>query len=781
MKRFVTTAGIAVDWMESEHEFTFIAANYRMNIIKQGFRFGYTLAGGKTEIPMHVQSGIRYGRGGAGTDPVRLGQADVCMLLRAGEEGAVFLVRNMYGDEAGIELAFHASYVQMKIIPRDEGQWRIEARTGGMSPVYGLGDYGSQVNTAASEEPPARGKLDIPARDSANLLGFRRNDLVNQGTNMRFISNFTIFPAHRFAQVLFEEGSKQVAFTGTENKLGAAGVRQVSGLYYFFGPPRDIYSVYKQVRERHGYVDKKPKYTMFRVGWEAYGALGWNTYQSAVVEAVGEYLEHGYELAWAVVGSGFWKGDRKGRYEGTTTSFNIWDSEPEEERLDGLPNPRFPDVEGMKRFFRERGILLVLGLRNHLKAPERDGGFHHPLYNGGYFEEGLAKGYFLCREAGQPVRITNAQFPAGTVYVLDSRNPQAVSWFTELAASWGVSGFKEDAMIYTKHYADGNWNKLNESLMDRGYLVIARNSAYSVPADAIRINDTYYGTGGAYHFDQDRVPINLLNIAASGASNVYPDITGGTPKEDPRTPGYQAYFVRNAVLNAVAPAMSMGRRPWEMNNPLYEGWVKKAADWHNRYAPYIYSAVLAGYYSGFPAALTPLPLAFPEDANTYELASRFRRQYQWMLGPSMLAAPLYGNDFTDADSRDVYLPAGDWIDLETGARFSGPVTLKDYPMPMGKIPIFIGGEGVVVFESPGEHDQYMVEVYPLASPGTVYHYYHVDGKACSRIRLDVENWHDRDIRIIRLDTHEQVPAALQPLTGSYRFSYTPGCDYVISP
>lgn len=222
---------------------------------------------------------------------------------------------------------------------------------------------------------------------------------------------------------------------------------------------------------------------------------------------------------------------------------------------DGLPNPRFPDVDGLLSFFEQKGIELILGLCNHFKAPKSDGGYSQILYNGPYLEEALAKGYLLKQADGQLVKITNDQFPSGTVYMLDSRNPKALSWFVSKANTWKVKGFKEDAMIYTKHYADGNWNKLNEALTERNYYVIVRNSAYSVPGDLIRINDTYYGMGDSYHFDQDRVPINLLNIAASGASNLYPDITGGTPKTDPSLPSYQNYFVRNASGYAIPKVM----------------------------------------------------------------------------------------------------------------------------------------------------------------------------------------------------------------------------------
>ena len=36
------------------------------------------------------------------------------------------------------------------------------------------------------------------------------------------------------------------------------------------------------------------------------------------------------------------------------------------------------------------------------------------------------------------------------------------------------------------------------------------------------------------------------------------------------------------------------------------------------------------------------------------------------------ATPLYGEDYETATTRDVYLPAGEWIDYDDGTRHTGP-------------------------------------------------------------------------------------------------------------
>ena len=60
-----------------------------------------------------------------------------------------------------------------------------------------------------------------------------------------------------------------------------------------------------------------------------------------------------------------------------------------------------------------------------------------------------------------------------------------------------------------------------------------------------------------------------------------------------------------------------------------------AAKQHHRLMPHIYSNAVKSYQTGFPYAMTPLPLVFTEDPNVYGLADTSRRMYQWMIGESL--------------------------------------------------------------------------------------------------------------------------------------------------
>jgi alpha-glucosidase (family GH31 glycosyl hydrolase) len=80
----------------------------------------------------------------------------------------------------------------------------------------------------------------------------------------------------------------------------------------------------------------------------------------------------------------------------------------------------------------------------------------------------------------------------------------------------------------------------------------------------------------------------------------------------------------------------------------------------------------------------------------------------------LLATPLYGNDYATAQTRDVYLPPGQWMDYDTGKLYQGNTTLTGLALPAAKTPLFVGGSGVVL-EKKGK--TIVARVYPHAPGG----------------------------------------------------------------
>ncbi len=741
---------------------------YRMRIVKDGFRYGFEDLRGNQVAPPHAASGLRVKPDGA-----EFADADETRLVSGGGGIAVLDVTLTNGSRVRVQVKPEHGTVRISVPDLPGASSTVDFRTGGVAPSYGLGDYGSFADGQPEQGTPCSGNVEV--RPSTELTGLVLDDLTNEGSCKRYVTNFTVFPKQRFAQVLFSDGQKRVGLTTDENRLGEAGTDRVDGLYYFVG--RDlpqVYADYRQERIRHGYVDAKPSEEFFGLGWEAYGALAWDTYQSSVTSTVQAFADHGYPLSWGVVGSGFWPGPRGDKVEGTTNSFGMWDSTAEPDRDDGLPNPRYPDPDALKRLFAQHGMKLLLGARNNFKALPEDGGNHNERYDGTFLAEALAKGYLVKDTDGTPRVATRAQFPQGASYALDASNPDAVRWFVEKLRAWGVDGWKEDTMLYDPNFhLDGNWNPLQLAMHNDGDLVMVRNAAYSVPGDILRINDTIYGTGEVYHQDPDRIPVNLLNYAASGAGNLYGDFVGGTPGPSLSDPAYQKYFVRNAQFDTMLPVLAFGKGPWELGRQDYAGSVKKLALWHEALRPYIYDAVLDGYETGFPRAVTPLPLAYPDDANTYGLVNDSTRQYEWMLGPSLLAAPVFGADFETAQSRDVYLPAGKWIDVETGAVFHGPRVLEDYAIGTDRVPAFAGGKGVLVTGTSGK---LAAQVFPVARNSS---YTVGRGGSATTIRNANTGWDPRSLRVVDSRTGRSVGYQVDQVTGALRFGIVAGHDYLL--
>ncbi|MCW3814412.1 hypothetical protein ONA91_08065 [Micromonospora sp. DR5-3] len=726
--------------------------HWSMSIDRRGFKYGFDVDGAPAAAP-HPTAGLEL----AATDG-SVCDAVAATLTAADESSVRFAVTFSNGRTADVAVAPAEHSVNLRITAGDPRTGTVRAQlAGGMSPAYGLGDLGGY-------------RTDLDAYGIKNLDYYAQNSAGT--TNQRFVSTFTVFPGRKLAQVALSNGRLAVEVDDAATLLGVNGPA-MSGLHYFFGDMPTIYQRYAEVRRSAGYHDAKPDYTLFGVGYESYGALGYNTNQRTITDSVTTYLDKGFPLSWVVTGSGFWPYG-SGSAQGTTSSFGLWGA-------------KYPDPDAYKKFFHDHGISLLLGARQSFRALPADGGTYDPALDGDGTAVGIERGYFIKDANGKPRVFRPVSFPNTAMYLIDPDNAEAVKWFVARSREWGADGYKEDHMYdaTANGYANNALvNPVNEGLNDDGALMMVRNSAFSVAGSILRINDTDYNQGPK---DRDRTVVNGLAYAASGQPNFYPDIVGGRIISDLETnTSKQRYLTRNAMMAAMSPAMSFGNEPWRMNDPVLVEATLKAAQWHAEYQPYIYSAAVTAYETGYPSTATPLPVAFPEDPQVRDLASAPTKQYEWMLGPSLLVAPLYGSDTDTAMARDVYLPAGDWMDIETGTRFSGPTTLTDYQQPFGKIPAFVGGTGILVHD-PGARDPgddvaaggVRASVYPVAAPGATLSYTASDGTTRSRITAKNTSWSADDI-VVRDSSGADVAFTTDPVTRAIQFPIKAGLDYVVS-
>jgi alpha-glucosidase (family GH31 glycosyl hydrolase) len=486
----------------------------------------------------------------------------------------------------------------------------------------------------------------------------------------------------------------------------------------------------------------KPAYEFFGVGWEAFGALAWRTEAETVTADIDHYLSLGYPLKWMVVGSGFWPlTDEKYK---ATTSFGMWGKE------------KYPDPEGFKKYFRDKGLKFFIGLRITF------------IHDGPFTKEGLKNDYFL-KENGKP-KLYRIGFPRDSVYILDAQNKEAVKWYVNLCDKWEVDGFKEDVFSYGAYsFRDDKIDPINVALKEKGYQIMIRNSYLTSPGELHRIEDFNYD------MNQDRGPVNTLTLAYSGFPLTYMDIVGGqfggADFDGEVSDRIKTYLMRNARMASLHSSMSMGKGPWHYNDSLVSEVLLESALLHARLHPYFYSNAIKFYEDGFPHTMTPLPIAFPDDLNVHGRENYKKRGYQWMIGDALMAYPLLGEDYETATSRDVYLPEGKWIDYDTGEEYSGPLMLEDFEIPVGKTPLFVGGTGIVIEEI---EDMLKCRIYPISNKAQTV-FYGKDGESKSLIEIDNPDW--EDIEIIDLTTDRNI--SFEKKRSAFQFDLIEGHDYRI--
>jgi alpha-glucosidase (family GH31 glycosyl hydrolase) len=647
----------------SAEVFSIKADGISFRIDSDGGRYSFA-SDGKATVGADTQAGVML----AGS-PVSFRPDGAC-------DGSTCRIAGTSASGRHVRLTVKLSPHQAELIaePQEQGD-EVRFVTAGAAPAYGLADHAVEQKLFST----------LPDKQfSTDVSGFVDDKYLSGQGGVRLVSNFVIYPKQRFAELLVDPSMKIIHTSAQQIVQGVVHTSSAVHLFYFFGDPHAIYDQYLQVRNAMGYKVFMPKYEAFGVGWEAFGALGWETNQKTVQANVDRYIAEHYPLRWAVIGSGFWPSAPE-MHE--TTSFGLWDHE------------KYPDPKALIQHFTDEHLAVMLGLRITF------------ITTGPYSAEGAAKGYFLEKD-GRPEAFRGG-WPKLPYYLLDAHNPAALDWYMALVKRWqdyGITGWKEDFYGYGNYdLRDDKVDPVNDRLMLQKQLVIERNGYLSSNGDLHRINDFNYDQ------NQDRGPVNALALAYSGFPLVYPDIVGGTFGENhfatERSPKMEMYMMRNAQWAALHSSMGMGEPPWTFS-PRVASVMLQAAKLHAQIAPYIYSNARRFATDGYPWTMTPLPIAFPDDPKSYGREDAHNRAYEWMIGDALLATPLYGEDYAESDTRDIYLPQGEWMDFDTGKLFQGGQTLKGFELPPGKTPLFVGGSGVTLEDRGGG---VLICVYPVAT------------------------------------------------------------------
>jgi alpha-glucosidase (family GH31 glycosyl hydrolase) len=302
-------------------------------------------------------------------------------------------------------------------------------------------------------------------------------------------------------------------------------------------------------------------------------------------------------------------------------------------------------------------------------------------------------GYLLHskEDPAQPCQVT---WWNGTAGIVDLANPDARAWFGQqlrnLESTYGVDGFKFDTRFFDERCAPYPGHQPLD------YLDLGARLAdeFDQQGAGIRIHWTGSQRYGFVIRQVDKstdwgslqaaVAQNLA-ISSIGYPFVETDMIGGSLGGP--TPSKQL-LIRWAQAASLMPLMYSSTSPVGRTDPFTgqrEDYDQETVDLytravqrHEQLTPYIRDQVRRAIATGEPI-MKPLFFQFPGDAATYSVDD------QWLLGDSLLAAPLV----TDAQSRNVHIPPGRWYDATRSRVVVGPSTLTGYRAGLGETPVFV--------------------------------------------------------------------------------------------
>lgn len=206
-------------------------------------------------------------------------------------------------------------------------------------------------------------------------------------------------------------------------------------------------------------------------------------------------------------------------------------------------------------------------------------------------------------------------------------------------------------------------------------------------------------TGGEWEYIRFHIP-TYIGSGLSGMPNITSDMDGIFGGKNP------AVNIRDFQWKAFT-LMQLNMDGWGLN-PKYPSALGEPATSINRNYLKLKSSLFPYTYSVAHQAINGLPpvrATFLEETNKFTLGSA--TQYQFLLGPSFLVAPIYKNTSADTlgnDIRDgIYLPHGLWIDYFNGNAYEGGQVINNFEAPIWKLPVFVKPGAIIPMANPNNH------------------------------------------------------------------------------
>lgn len=355
---------------------------------------------------------------------------------------------------------------------------------------------------------------------------------------------------------------------------------------------------------------------------------------------------------------------------------------------------RYPDLPARIAALKARGIRF-LGYVNPYLAVD-----------GPLFPEAAAKGFFAkCLDSDEPYLVDFGEFDAG---VVDFTNPAAAAWFAEEVIGkrmldFGLDGWMADFGEYLPtdlRLFDGDpmqehnrwpvrWAEVNaRAVASRGrtgdVLWFMRAGHTGVQAHCPLLWAGDQSVDFSRHDGIGTVITAALSSGLVGNAFSHSDVGGYTSLfGNIRTEELILRWYELGAFSAVFRTHE-GNRPddnlqIDSNPALIAGFVRWSRV-HHALAPYVQHLVAEAQATGLPAQRA-LFLPYPDDRETFTI------QDQYLYGADLLVAPVIEEGAT---ARRVYLPAGQWQHLWSGADYApGWHTIA---APIGQPPVFFRPE-----------------------------------------------------------------------------------------
>ncbi|XP_045122337.1 uncharacterized protein LOC123510913 isoform X2 [Portunus trituberculatus] len=345
-----------------------------------------------------------------------------------------------------------------------------------------------------------------------------------------------------------------------------------------------------------------------------------------------------------------------------------WQTRPGELEFDP---ERFPDPLGLSQVTRDKGFHLALTLHPFVSVDAPG------------FKEGMREGLW--------VRQKKSRLPALARYenwhpsvVTDFSNPRARRWY---AAQ--LNGLRDEYEVDRFHLqpADAHalpvYHEYHTPFTDPDDTLVhfmASVSSVSPPistegAVMPPLPPTFVTMGsgeGSWKELETLVP-RALTMTMLGYPFIDVGLIGGPPRGD------SELYIRWIEAATFLPAMQISVLPDTYGEEVLEI-AKQYQDLRKTLVlPRLLEKVPAALQNGTPL-ITPLVLFAPQDTEALKVDD------QWMLSDDLLVAPV---THRGRQTRDVYLPKGIWKDGITGKLKNGGRWIRDYQVPLTKIPYFI--------------------------------------------------------------------------------------------